>query len=63
VCELICVLRFLQVLSGFPPGYLGDPYGCPQQDELVGYPRVELASHSCSVEAVEYLYLDELVDH
>jgi hypothetical protein len=25
VCELICVLRFLQVLSGFPPGYLGDP--------------------------------------
>jgi hypothetical protein len=31
--------------------------------ELVGYPRVELADHSCSVEAVEYLYLDELVGH
>jgi hypothetical protein len=25
VCELICVLRFFQVLSGFPLGYLGDP--------------------------------------
>jgi hypothetical protein len=29
--------------------------------ELVGYPHVELVDHSCSVEAVEYLYLDELV--
>jgi hypothetical protein len=29
--------------------------------ELVGYPRVELADHSCYVEAVKYLYLDELV--
>jgi hypothetical protein len=25
VCKLICVLHFLPVLSGFPPGYLGDP--------------------------------------
>jgi hypothetical protein len=31
VCKLICVLRFLQVLRGFAPGYLGDPYGCPRQ--------------------------------
>jgi hypothetical protein len=29
--------------------------------ELVGNPRVELADHSCSVEVVEYLYLDEWV--
>jgi hypothetical protein len=29
--------------------------------ELVGYPRVDLADHSCSVEAVEYLHLDEPV--
>jgi hypothetical protein len=29
---------------------------------LVDYPCVELAEHSCSVEAVEHLHLDELVD-
>jgi hypothetical protein len=25
MCRLICVLRLLQILSGFPLGYLGDP--------------------------------------
>jgi hypothetical protein len=29
--------------------------------ELVDYPRVELAEHSYSVEAVEHLHLDEVV--
>jgi hypothetical protein len=31
--------------------------------ELEGYPCVELADHSCFVEAVEHLYLDELVGY
>jgi hypothetical protein len=30
--------------------------------ELVDYLRVELAKHSYSVEAVEHLHLDEVVD-
>jgi hypothetical protein len=31
--------------------------------ELAGYPRVELADHLRFVEAVEHLFLDELVGY
>jgi hypothetical protein len=31
VLGLRCVLRFLKVLSRIPPGFLGDPLGCPRQ--------------------------------
>jgi hypothetical protein len=27
----VCILCFLQVLSRIPPGYLGEPQGCPRQ--------------------------------
>jgi PleD family two-component response regulator len=38
VRELIRVL-FLQVLSGFPPDYLGGPHGCPRQEWICDLPR------------------------
>jgi hypothetical protein len=42
VCELIRVLRFLQVLSGFPLGYLGGPLGLSPTGANLD-PKLELA--------------------